>query len=238
MDTNTNTNLPFFWEILSADDQSTYMKISNALGAPTLKNKRNTKIDSFADAIEAIDIFQNHCEDDKWRRYLVCGLFKFDGGIAVNINQLKKLVRKCKTSINTSLKGMGYTIISGKSSECPELLQAIPCLRGNSAELRQWTVRYLEEGRNEYNKRNDEYVTPPESMYGVDEPQNQQYSFALTVNDTTNNFNTQTQTTKDSEEYHEENFFFDDVEFEQFAQWEDTSKYSDTPDLDNDIQTF
>jgi hypothetical protein len=154
------SSLPYFWELLSSSDQEMYIKISNALGAPTLKNKRNTRINDFADALEAIEIYQNHEPAEKWKRCLVSGLVKFDGGIVVNIKQFKKLVRKCKTSINTSLKDLGYSIVSGKACDCEELLNAIPCLRGNTAELRQWTVRYRAESSSD-EQTSDQYVTPP-----------------------------------------------------------------------------
>ena len=245
MDSRGNSNnLPLFWEILALDDQQTYMKISNALGAPTLKNKRNTKIDTFSDALEAIDIFQNHSEVDKWKRFLVCGVVKFDGGIAVNINQLRKLVRKCKTSINTSLKGMGYTIISGKSSECPELLRAIPCLRGNSAELRQWTIRYLEkddQSQGSMNSENDSFITPPEMVFDNGDDDSLSQAFEITLhnpitNHASNNQNTVVQQAPPPKEEQinvfDDTFSFEDFGFEHFSQWED-EKFNDPEIMDH-----
>ena len=227
------SSLPYFWELLSTDDQEMYSKISNALGAPTLKNKRNTKINDFSDALEAIEIYQNHDKSDKWRRCLVSGLVLFDGGIAVNIKQFRKLVRKCKTSINTSLKGMGYTIISGKATECEELLEAIPCLRGNTAELRQWTVRYKEEDSNN-EPENDQYVTPPsvafDEKYGdngatIAIGPNDNYAPQIAVDKhLTANDNTK-QIVNDNAGFVDNSF--DDYDFEQFIQWDD-AKFSDS----------
>lgn len=149
---------PKFWKLLSDEDQITYKKIQDALSQPSLKNKRNTKIDDFTDIIDAIEMYQNHNMQDKWRRCLACGFLKFDGGVAVNTSQLRILVLRCKTSINTSLKGMGYTIISGRASDCEELLNEIPCLKGNPSELRQWTVRYYAKPLED---ENQSYISPP-----------------------------------------------------------------------------
>lgn len=232
------SSLPYFWELLSSDDQDMYSKISNALGAPTLKNKRNTKINDFSDALEAIEIYQNHEKSDKWRRCLVSGLVLFDGGIAVNIKQFKKLVRKCKTSINTSLKGMGYTIISGKASECDELLETIPCLRGNTAELRQWTVRYKEEDSDK-EQENDQYVTPPSIAFDEKYGDNGATIAVGTIDDNTSQIavDKHLSANDDAKQFVNDNAeivdnSFEDYDFEQFMQWDD-AKFSDSQFADS-----
>lgn len=153
--------LPTFWKLLSESDQRMYRKIQEVLSQLSTKNKRNTKIDDFRELVDAIDIFENYDKESKWRRCLACGLVKFDGGIAVITSQLSILALRCKTSINTSLKGMGYTIISGKSSESEEFLKEIPYISGNPSEMRQWTVRYLEETSYQYQHQ---YISPPEGI--------------------------------------------------------------------------
>lgn len=127
--------------ILAQDDQQMYMKISNALSAPTSKNKRNTKASNFLSIINAIVTFQNHREPDKWKRCLITGIVKFEDGIAININRFKSLVHKCKTSINSSLRMLGYANSKVKPDNCKELLAAIPSLANNKYELRNWSIR-------------------------------------------------------------------------------------------------
>ena len=138
--------------------------MSKTLAAPTSKNKRNTKISDFENILEAIDIFQNHEPNEKWKRCLATGVFKFNGGIAVNNKQLKILVHRCKTSINTSLKGLGYTIINCSSNECHELLDAIPFLATNQHELRQWTIRYKAQS-NEINQAKKKSPDTSDTFY-------------------------------------------------------------------------
>jgi hypothetical protein len=132
---------PDFFGMLSNDDKDVYMRIRSALSAPSSRNKRNTRIDDFREIIDAIDIFENTDEQDSWKRCLACGLCKLSEGIAVNTNQLQKLISKCKSSINGCLKGIGYDQVSSKPSMSDELLQQIPYLRGNTGEYRQWTIR-------------------------------------------------------------------------------------------------
>ena len=150
---------PPHFEILSEDDKQMYARICAAVQAPSLRNKRNKRADDFRDVLEAIELFENHDIEGKWKRCLVCGLFKFENGIAVNISVLKRLIMKCKSSINGSLKAIGYPTVSYKAANCEELLNGIPFLKGNVPELRQWTIRYT----STESKPNisDEYVTPP-----------------------------------------------------------------------------
>lgn len=136
-----NSGDPKHWDLLCESDKKVYRQIFEALSAPTNRNKRNKKIADFTEVIEAIEIFENTDSTDKWKRCLVCGVCRLSNGIAVNIAQLRRLVLKCKSSINGSLKGMGYDIVLSKPSACEELLKTIPFLRNNPAELRQWTVR-------------------------------------------------------------------------------------------------
>jgi hypothetical protein len=98
-------------------------------------------MDDFKEIMDAIDLFIEADDVDRWKRCLVCGVCRIPNGIALNIAQLKKLVFKCKSSINGSLKGLGYDIVIGKTSTCSELFEALPQLRLSPGELRQWTVR-------------------------------------------------------------------------------------------------
>jgi hypothetical protein len=133
-------HLPHF-DLLNADDQWVYEHISATLSAPSSKNKRNKRMDDFRDILDAIELFENADKANKWKRCLVCGICRIPHGIAVNVSQLKKLICKCKSSINGSLRGLGYGVVLPKTASCKDLLEAIPTLRVNAMELRKWTVR-------------------------------------------------------------------------------------------------
>ncbi|EAX96043.1 hypothetical protein TVAG_309630 [Trichomonas vaginalis G3] len=180
----TQPDRPNHWELLNEADKQTYDRICAALTAPSNKNKKNKRADEFREILEAITLFENHDEVDKWKRCLVCGVYQFEDGIAVNISALKRLIFKCKSSINGSLKAIGYPNVTYKCSSCEELLKGIPFLRGNTVELRQWTVRYRapkEEAQNE----NTEYITPPTAISNFD---NVDVSISNKEEKTTNEF--------------------------------------------------
>lgn len=105
------------------------------------KNIRNKRVENFT---EIIDIIKRYCirgQPDDWRRCLVCGVAWLHEGIAINTRQLRLLIFKCKSSINGSLHKMGFTVNIGRTEAANALVMAIPILKDNTNELRQWTVR-------------------------------------------------------------------------------------------------
>lgn len=138
---------PHHLELLSPKDKEVYSLIYQIIASPSNRNKRNKRYDDFANILEALKTFIIQDEDssaDEWKRSLVCGVCFLKDGIAVNTAQLKKLTNKCKSTINGSLKGMGYEVLNlndEKSSQEKELLEKIPFLSNNLSDLRKWTVR-------------------------------------------------------------------------------------------------
>jgi len=132
---------PQYWGLLTDDDKAVYRRITAALSAPTNRNKRNRRIEDFQAILDALEVFENSDAEGKWKRCLVCGVCKLSSAIAVNTTQLKRLVFKCKSSINGALKGLGYDLIMAHPDAGEELLQQVPYLRDNPAELRRWTIR-------------------------------------------------------------------------------------------------
>jgi hypothetical protein len=130
-----------YWELLKESDQQILSSIRAALSAPTLKNKRNTRIADLQEIIETLKIYQYHCEEDTWKRLLVTGFVELEEGFAVNVTQLHTLIFKCKSSINGSLRRMGYATKITTASAFNKLFEAIPVLKMNATELRQWTIR-------------------------------------------------------------------------------------------------
>lgn len=168
---------PAYYELLSDMDKATYERIRQAIIAPTNKNKKYKRADDFREIMEAIELYQNHEPNEKWKRCLVCGVFKFDKGIAVKISALKQLIFKCKSSINGSLKAIGYPTVDYKSSMCEELLNGIPYLRGNISELRQWTVRYKVDPKD---KDDTQFISPPLETV----PESTGFNFSITAEGT------------------------------------------------------
>ncbi|OHT11156.1 hypothetical protein TRFO_01053 [Tritrichomonas foetus] len=166
-----NVERPPHWDLLSEDDKEVYIGISKVLSAPTNRNKRNRRIDDFKEIVDALEIFIEKDEEEAWKRRLVCGICLLDNGIAVNIARLRKIIFKCKSSINGSLKGLGYGSVISRTSSCTELFEKIPFLKSNTAELRQWTVRMRTHTQTQGDDEED--ITPPacdESDYPDQEP--------------------------------------------------------------------
>ena len=132
---------PLHWDLLCESDKAIYEKMLSVLSAPKVHSRKNTKLTEFKDALDAIKIFEDHEPEEKWKRCLVCGVCFFEAGIAVNITQLRKLILKCKSSINGCLNEMGYSIVVSKVNGCSELFSIIPYLNKNYSELKCWTVR-------------------------------------------------------------------------------------------------
>jgi hypothetical protein len=65
---------PQHWELLSEDDKAVYRRISAALCAPSSRSKRNKRIDDFKEIMDAIDLFIESDEVDRWKRCIVCGV--------------------------------------------------------------------------------------------------------------------------------------------------------------------
>jgi hypothetical protein len=132
---------PQYWDLLNDTDQQLYLKISAALSAPSSRNKKGKRIADFREILEALVLFECSEEEERWARCLVCGVCLIPPGIAVNTTQLRHLVLKCKSSINGSLKALGFDKIITKHWAYEWLMERIPYLRGKPTDLKQWTIR-------------------------------------------------------------------------------------------------
>jgi hypothetical protein len=132
---------PNHWDLLSDDDKQIYVRLSAALGAPMKRDKRGRKAHEFREILSAIDVFQHADAENMWKRCLVCGILLFREGVAVNIAQFKRLIWKCRSSINGALAELGYDEVLPRSETTAQLLRLLPALEGRSGEIRQWTIR-------------------------------------------------------------------------------------------------
>ena len=133
--------LPQFFDLLSEQDQSEYFKLRSTLSGPGTRNRRGKRLENFADGLDSIQKYAIRGDGNDWKRCLVCGVCWLNSGIAINTRQLRLLIDKCKSSINGSLHRMGYSTSTCKGDPTSSLIEHLPNLKGNFAELRQWTVR-------------------------------------------------------------------------------------------------
>ena len=133
--------LPNYFNFLSEYDRYQYSVLRAQMQAQTSKNQRNKRVENFTETLEAIKRFCCRGDGEDWRRFLVCGICWLPEGIAINTRQLRILIFKCKSSINGSLHKMGFNVNLGRTEAANALIMAIPMLKDNTIELRQWTVR-------------------------------------------------------------------------------------------------
>lgn len=136
-----NDSKPQYFNLISKEDQDKYSNLRSTLSSHVCRNRRGKRLETFAEMLNAIQIFCIRGDSDDWKRCLVCGVCWIPNGIAINTRQLGLLIDKCKSSINGSLQKMGYTTLQSRSESSAPLIEAIPALKSNFAELRQWTVR-------------------------------------------------------------------------------------------------
>jgi hypothetical protein len=155
------------WNLLSADDQEVLAGIRVALSAPTLHNKRNRRVIDLREVLDTLKIFQFHTQDDTWKRCLVTGFVELDDSLAINVTQLHTLIFKCKSSINGSLRRMGYSVALNTVAAFNKLFEVIPALKRNPAELRQWTIRQPSEPREDTTSGEEE---PSDTQHDAPSP--------------------------------------------------------------------
>ena len=132
----------YYEDLLSPKDKNEYDLLQETFHSKNCRNNRNQRLQKFSEMLSSI---QSYClqpldESNNWKRCLVCGVAWIKSGLAVNIRQLTILLDKCKSSINGSLQRANYRVINGCTEE---LSEAIPIMKGNFNELREWTVREL-----------------------------------------------------------------------------------------------
>lgn len=133
---------PKFLELLSKEDWDEYENLQRLVGSPNNRYNRNRRYTVLTDIFERIRVFCERNDQDDWKRCLACGIcWLEDGLIAINTNQLKVLISKCKSSINGALDIMGYETLPQKAEQYKLLKNKIPILIRNFGEIRHWTIR-------------------------------------------------------------------------------------------------
>lgn len=141
MESEDPSNTPKYFYLLGQTDKDKYRRLQTLLLHATEKRHRGHRLDIFLDCLQKIRNFCQRGDEDDWKRCCVCGVCFLKCGIALNSHQMKFLTNKCKSSINGALKMMKYKTTSARGDINPELVDFLPILKGNTNELRQWSVR-------------------------------------------------------------------------------------------------
>lgn len=134
---------PNYWWTLSAEDQRSYLSLKEKLSAVNCRSESTSQYERFRSIVEVIYQYVVRGDDQDLFRGMVCGICWMGDTIAVNSHQLRFMIAKCKSSINSYFKKLGYTSIFGRAETMMFLCARIPLLRNNQDELRKWTLRRL-----------------------------------------------------------------------------------------------
>jgi hypothetical protein len=134
--------IPLFFEKLSESDQSSYHTLRGRVASPDDRYTRFRRLITLQECFDEIHSFCIHHDANDSLRCLVCGIFWFESGeLAINTRQLRILLAKSKSSINGTLAKMKYITLPTKDRERDRLIDALPALKGDWLEVRQWTIR-------------------------------------------------------------------------------------------------
>lgn len=128
-----------FW-LLNYYDKQQFLQLRATLCQMSSKIKRNKKISKFAEALEIIKRWAIRGDYEDHKRCLACGVLWFDQEIAINTQQLKFLLFKCKSSINSTLHDSGLQPAPREALQ-KLLMERYPYLKNNMGEIRKWTLR-------------------------------------------------------------------------------------------------
>jgi hypothetical protein len=131
------SGIPHIFASLSDSDKSKCAALLNSLAPPTAPSRPL----SFSETLELIRLFVMRNDKDDAVRGVLCGVYWLPDSIAVHIRQLSRLLSRSKSSINGSLRQLGFVVKLGRAASGRILTAVLPILNGRTAELRKWTIR-------------------------------------------------------------------------------------------------
>ena len=144
MDSKIDLNeRPDFFMELDISDRLGYINLQNKLEGFGKRSGRNMKTKELQEAFEKIQKYVERGDSKDSTRAVVCGLVWLPTGLGINLKQLQCLVKKCKSSFNTTMRKMGYVLSQPRGDASDDLIEALPLISKNTAELRKWSVRAL-----------------------------------------------------------------------------------------------
>jgi hypothetical protein len=159
------------WTALSHNDKDRYIQLRTQFIAAFQESKSKGKAlsdSTFRMEVQAVVDFTGYSESHREERSIVAGLACGGHCLAINNRELKKLLGRCKSSINGSFQRMGYSVVKActKAREC--VLSLLPSLHRDAGALRQWTVRYSDNPLLTTADRPPDFATAAASDTGLD----------------------------------------------------------------------
>lgn len=134
-------NMPNHWDLLTKADIDEYLALRNSFYEQIKKSKKGERLDSFNERLYHIRRYIEKGDGEEWKRSLVCGVIFLSQSLAINIQQFRILLGKCKSSINGSLQQLGYLAQPQGGPIDRELFTKIPLFQKEHSEIKKWTIR-------------------------------------------------------------------------------------------------
>ena len=126
---------------LSPEDREYYAALQASFPETSHIPGRDRKTISFRSEVTAIIKFVDRRVEDREIRACATGLVKVGNMLCVNTRQLKKLLHRCKSSINNGLQHLGFTAVKMKPGDDHLISESLPGIAHFPCIARQWTVR-------------------------------------------------------------------------------------------------
>ena len=163
-------SVPMYWELQTDTDRAQYLSLWGKFHEDVGKSKKGERLEAFTEKLTTIRRFVQRGDENDWRRSLLCGIFFLNDALAINIQQFRHLVGKCKSSINGSLQQLGYLVQGQAQSIERELLSCIPAGVRDVNELKKWTVRKRTGPESVIHQKPEFVISIPENMRRMSTP--------------------------------------------------------------------
>jgi hypothetical protein len=156
-----SSDTPEFLSLLPEDDRRGYQALRESLGRRPGRGSRNKSGDNFREDMRAIRDYVVRGDDMDNLRGLVCGVLWLDRGVAINIQQLRILTGKCKSSINSAFQNLGFGTIPNGADVSAEIAALFPFMGNRFDLVRHWTLRQRTEDAQMVVPEDDDISPPP-----------------------------------------------------------------------------
>jgi hypothetical protein len=133
------------WGELTEHDRQRYNELRLFFRQQQKEFLRARKSSPFAGEIVTVLSYIDQPTPGRDSRCIMCGIACGGPLLCVNAQQLKHLVGRCKSSINTCFQQIGYGVLRNREKGREAIWAIIPELRSDPGAIRQWTVRCANE---------------------------------------------------------------------------------------------
>jgi hypothetical protein len=129
------------WSSLTEYDRHRYNELRIFFRQQQKEHLRERKSAPFVNEIISILAYVDQPTPGRDSRCIVCGIAAAGGFVCVNTQQLKRLIGRCKSSVNSGFQQISYDVVRNRAKARDALWAIVPDVRADAGSLRQWTVR-------------------------------------------------------------------------------------------------